>query len=163
MEDNLLYTKRMMSMLEKLTGTACQWDPLWEKNYYPFGYQATHSSPDEPQDLDDHNYLYWRWNRDTTEFVTSLARAIQSGNSIKVSKLIADIKNGLKPNKDAQGISEKLLNPNSNLDYELDKDSIYFGDLAKTPEEYEQAAFKLISNYWAPFCGENTDFFNISK
>ena len=60
MEDNLLYTKRMMSMLEKLTGMACLWDPLWEKNYYPFGYQATHSSPDEPQDLDDHNYLYWR-------------------------------------------------------------------------------------------------------
>lgn len=98
-----------------------------------------------------HNYLDWQRNRDTTEFVTSLARAIQSGNSIKVSELIADIKNGLKLNKDAQGISKELLNPNSNLDYELDKNSIYFGDLAKTPEEYEQAAFKLISNYWGPF------------
>lgn len=171
MENDLLYEKRMMSMLEKLTGMSYWYDPLWEKNFYPFGY---HENSDDSDELEDP--LEWETEQNMTVFVTSLARAIQAGCAREVLEIIGGIKDDLKRERDgrdawkweqAPGIREELLDPNSDLDYnpcpcKHNEHSIYFADLARTPEEYEQAALKLISNYWEPFCGKE-DFFGLSK
>ena len=174
MENDLLYEKRMSSMLEKLTGMSLWYDPLWEKNFYPLGYHENSDDLDGAEDLDEYNPLDWENNLNITEFVTSLARAIQAGCARKVLELIGEVKDDLKRHRDgrdawkweqAPGIREELLDPNSDLDYDpskLNRHSIYFADLARTPEEYEQAALKLISNYWEPFCGKQ-DFFGLSK
>ena len=171
MENDLLYEKRMMSMLEKLTGMSYWYDPLWEKNFYPFGY---HENSDDLDEMEDLNPLEWETNQNMTVFVTSLARAIQAGCAREVLEIIGGIKDDLKKEREgrdawkweqAPGIREELLDPNSDLDYNPCKHNehpIYFGDLARTPEEYEQAALKLISNYWEPFCGKE-DFFGLSK
>lgn len=174
MENDLLYEKRMMSMLEKLTGMSYWYDPLWEKNFYPFGYHENSNDLDEMEDL---NPLEWETNQNMTVFVTSLARAIQAGCAREVLEIIGGIKDDLKKEREgrdawkweqAPGIREELLDPNSDLDYNPNpckhnnEHSIYFADLARTPEEYEQAALKLISNYWEPFCGKE-DFFGLSK
>ena len=171
MENDLLYEKRMRSMLEKLTGMSLWYDPLWEKNFYPFGY---HENPDDLDEMEDLNPLEWETNQNMTVFVTSLARAIQAGCAREVSEIIGGVKDDLKKEREgrdawkweqAPGIREELLDPNSDLDYDPCKHnehSIYFADLARTPEEYEQAALKLISNYWEPFCGKE-DFFGLSK
>ena len=179
MENDSLYWKRMSSMLEKLTGMSVWYDPLWEKNFYPLGYHENSDDSDESVDLDEYNPLDWENNQNITVFVTSLARAIQAGCAREVLELIGEVKDDLKRERagfsawkweQAPGIREELLDPNSDLDYNpLDynpcirnEHSIYFGDLARTPEEYEQAALKLISNYWEPFCGKK-DFFGLSK
>lgn len=177
MENDLLYEKRMRSMLEKLTGMSLWYDPLWEKNFYPFGYHENSDDLDEMEDLDP---FEWETNQDMTVFVTSLARAIQAVNTREVFKIIDGVKDDLREEREgddawkweqAPGIREELLDPNSELDYDPSKDndpckhnrySIYFADLARTPEEYEQAALKLVSNYWEPFCGKE-DFFGFSK
>ena len=173
MENDLLYEKRMMSMLEKLTGMSYWYDPLWEKNFYPFGY---HENSDDLDEMEDLNPLEWETNQNMTVFVTSLARAIQAGCAREVLEIIGGIKDDLKKEREgrdawkweqAPGIREELLDPNSDLDYnpnpcKHNEHSIYFADLARTPEEYEQAALKLISNYWEPFCGKE-DFFGLSK
>lgn len=174
MENDLLYWKRMSSMLEKLTGMSSWYDPLWERNFYPLGYHENPDDPDEPEDLDEYNPLDWENRQNITVFVTSLARAIQAGCAREVLELIGEVKDDLKRKRagrdawkweQAPGIREELLDPNSDLDYNPCKHNehpIYFGDLARTPEEYEQAALKLISNYWEPFCGKE-DFFGLSK
>lgn len=157
--------------MEKLTGMSSWYDPLWERNFYPLGYHENPDDSDDVADIDECNPLDWENNQDMTVFVTSLARAIQAGCSRKVLELINEVKDDLKRARDgrdnwkweqAPGIREELLDPNSDLDHAHNKQSIYFGDLARTPEEYEQAALKLISNYWEPFCGKK-DFFGLSK
>ena len=174
MENDLLYWKRMSSMLEKLTGMSSWYDPLWERNFYPLGYHENPDDPDGAEDLDEYNPLDWENRQNITVFVTSLARAIQAGCAREVLELIGEVKDDLKRERagrdawkweQAPGIREELLDPNSDLDYDpgkLNRYSIYFADLARTPEEYEQAALKLISNYWEPFCGKE-DFFGLSK
>lgn len=157
MENDLLYEKRMRSMLEKLTGAACYWDPLWEKNFCP-------CDNDDMFEVSLPDYLKDFYG---TQAVTSFARAIQSVDDVEVLKLIDSIKNSLNPRKNAPGISDELLDPNSDLNYDDYKDGhkhlIYFGYLARTPEEYKQAALKLISNYWGPFYNNERDFFGLSK
>ena len=88
MENDLLYWKRMSSMLEKLTGMSVWYDPLWERNFYPFGYHE--------EDLDEYNPFDWEHRQNITEFVTSLARAIQAGWAREVLELIGKVKDDLK-------------------------------------------------------------------
>ena len=160
-------------MLEKLTGMSYWYDPLWERNFYPLGYHENPDDPDGAEDLDEYNPLDWENNQNITVFVTSLARAIQAGSAREVLELIGEVKDDLKRERagrnawkweQAPGIREELLEPNSDVDQDPCKHNEHpiYGDLARTPEEYEQAALKLISNYWEPFCGKE-DFFGLSK